>query len=794
MEKSFFLFLLILSIVSLVYSQQTYPKKEMRGVWVATVSNIDWPITVGSSTTSINKQKEELENIFIYHKNLGMNTIFFQVRTTGDAFYKSQYEPWSAYLTGTQGLAPSDPNYDPLQYAIELGKKYGIQVHAWINPYRLFLTTGNVSSVASNHLIKTKPEWVLKCDKTEYRFLNPGIPAVREYVTKIVMDIVRRYDVDGIHFDDYFYPYTDYGTFNDDDTYNTYKVGNLGKTEWRKNNVNLLLKMINDSIKAVKPHIIWGISPAGNPSVNGTIYCDPDAWLSGKYYNATGQLVTGQPYIDYILPQLYWADYKISGTSILPYWAGTSQVLLYGSYWGPLPLGNRDLYTGHGTYNVPTNIGSQIRINRANPNVKGGVHFSSKTLTGNLSGCSDTIKKYQPFLSIVPPMVWKDNSSPNAPLNFKWDNIPGTSVTGLVWDKPSGEDVKYYIVYAFDKNTPTQNDIDNPANILDITGNQYFQLKNQLGDKKYLFVTALDRYNNESGLSQYVSPSAPNSPVLVEPLNNFAFGRDTVLLKWRKAQNATGYSLKVATSQDLTSGIVANDISLNDTIYKLTNINGQTKYYWAVKSKGAVVNSDYSNIYNFTTAFPQIVTNLVPKHATTSVTYTNVKLAWSNVNTATKYRLQLATSNPPQTSTMVKDTTITDTTIVIPQLLANKAYFFRVKAINQYGEASWSTINGFQTAPLSNEIANNLSFILLQNYPNPFNPVTNITYTIPITANVKLTIYNSLGQVVKELINEYQNAGEYSIVFDGSELPSGTYFYRLTAGNFAKTNKMLLIK
>ncbi len=782
-------------IFNIILAQQNYPKYEMRGVWVATVENIDWPSTVGTSYSAIESQKQQLENIFAYHKSIGMNTIFFQVRTTGDALYKSQYEPWSRYLTGNQGVSPADPNYDPLEYAIELGKKYGIQVHAWINPYRLLLKTGSTSTLSPNHLINTKPEWVIKCDGSEYRFLNPGIPAVREYVTKIIMDIVRRYDVDGIHFDDYFYPYSDYGTFNDDVTFNQYPIPGLSKDQWRKNNVNLLLKMIYDSIKAVKPYISWGISPAGNPSVNNSIYCDPAAWLSGKYYNQQGQLVTTEPYIDYILPQLYWANYKISGVDVLPYWAGTSSIILYGKMWDPLPLDNRHLYVGHGTYSVPTNIGSQIRINRANNKVRGGVHFSSKTLTGNLSNCSDTVKKYQPYLSIIPVFTWKDNTLPNKPTNVRWDKLPNSNVYGFIWDKPTGEDTKYYVIYAFDKANPTQQDIENPANILDIVGYNYYRLNKQLGDKKYLAVSALDRYNNESEISSTIVPAAPSVPVLSQPINNFAYGRDTVELKWNKPTNATAYYLKVATSSDLNSGIVVNNIRLTDTVYKLTNILGKTKYYWAVKAEGAVTNSDYSSIFNFTTAFPGTSVAMFPKHATISLPYINVNFQWKKVDEATKYRFQLATSNPPQTSTMVKDTILTDTSLVIASLQANKAYYFRIKAINQFGESGWSNINGFQTAPL--DIEDNfaeLKFELYQNYPNPFNPVTFIKYQIPASEKVQLVVYNNIGQEIDILVDEFQNAGIYNIKFDAENLPSGVYFYRLKYGNKIKTNKMILLK
>ena len=188
------------------------------------------------------------------------------------------------------------------------------------------------------------------------------------------MDIVRRYDVDGIHFDDYFYPYSEYGPFNDDATFAQYPNGFTDRSAWRKNNVNLLLKMIDDSIKVVKPWVKFGISPSGNPSVNTGIYCDPSAWLAGTYTDSTGTLYSGESYIDYIMPQLYWSRYN----NLLPVWTGSSF------------LNGKHLYVGQAAYRFnesgfpPDELAWEITTNRNTPAISGGVFFSSKSLTNNL--------------------------------------------------------------------------------------------------------------------------------------------------------------------------------------------------------------------------------------------------------------------------------------------------------------------------------------------------------------------------------------------------------------------------
>jgi uncharacterized lipoprotein YddW (UPF0748 family) len=192
-----FFFLLLLSVS--VFSQKPTPKYEFRGAWIATVANIDWPINKDTSTAV---QKRNLINQLRLLADAGINAVFFQVRTECDALYKSNYEPWSYWLTGTQGKAP-EPFYDPLQVAIEEAHKHGLELHAWFNPYRAVRDT-TAYNLSKNHIAVKHPDWLITSEK--FKMLNPGLPQVREHIKKVMKDVLTRYDVDGIHFDDYFYP------------------------------------------------------------------------------------------------------------------------------------------------------------------------------------------------------------------------------------------------------------------------------------------------------------------------------------------------------------------------------------------------------------------------------------------------------------------------------------------------------------------------------------------------------------------------------------------------------------
>ena len=535
------------------FGQFESPKREMRGVWIATVTDIDWPYVQGTSSMDISNQKNQLITILNSHKSYGLNAVFFQVRTICDALYKSSYEPWSNYLTGTQGTAPSDTSYDPLQFAIQEAHKRGMELHAWINPYRAELSGG--SPVSANHVINQHPDWIIKCSSTQYRFLNPGLPEVRNYVTKIVMDIVRRYDVDGIHFDDYFYPYTEYGSFNDDSTFANYSNGFTDRAAWGKNNVDLLVKMINDSIKAVKPWIKFGISPSGNPSVNSTIYVDPAAWLAGTYTDTHGTAQSGEPYIDYILPQLYWEHYN----NLLGVWDSPS--FLHG----------RHLYTGQAAYRYtefsPGELSWEISTDRGTSTVSGSVLYNSNSVTRNLGNCNDTLEyRYFAHPAITPKMAWLDNSNdkPNAPANVRFELNPTTWKYELNWDKPApsvnGDTAFIYVVYRSASNPPNIND---STNIFGITGLTYLSSdysKYSVTKGQYYAVTAIDRYSNESSESNAATLNLltliPGKPSLLTPVNLSSNLSTSANLTWSGDTNTVRYMVEVSQDSTFNSGLV----------------------------------------------------------------------------------------------------------------------------------------------------------------------------------------------------------------------------------------------
>lgn len=597
MKKSVLL-LVLLSTIS-VSAQAQFPKREFRAVWIATVSNIDWPSTKYSTTT---QQKTEFIQMLDYLKNCGFNAIIVQIRPSCDAFYANSREPWSEWLMGTQGVAPS-PFYDPLQFMIDEARKRGFEIHAWFNPYRSQVSAS--SSIASNHITRTKPEWNLQFN-TPYKMLDPGLPQVREYVTSIIMDVVRRYDIDGVHFDDYFYPYE--GIQNQDSvSWALYSGGFTNKGDWRRNNVNTLVRMVYDSIMSVKPKIKFGISPFGiwKNSAAGTsgfeayygIYCDAVAWLQERK-------------VDYIMPQIYWAFARTAAPygNLVPWWSTV--------------LNGRHLYVGHGAYNMsstsPFPNGSwpsselcdQIRFNRQLQNVHGSSFFSAKHIKNNVKNFADSLRlNLYRYPALPPTMPWKDSIPPLPPKNLT-ANGNAVSIV-LSWEKPDtaidGERARYFVIYKAVE--PDTIDINNPKYILRVLPNDttiFHDVFPVQFNKKYTYiVTSVDRLHNES------APTAKVEFIL----------------------------------------------------------------------------------------------------------------------------------------TGVED-------------IAGNAYEYE----------------------------------LLQNYPNPFNPTTKIEFTLKAKSYTELKVYDILGREIQTLIASELEAGMHSVEFDGTNLPSGIYFYRLSSGGFVQTKKMILQK
>ena len=383
-----------------LFAQSNY---EFRGVWIASVDNIDWPL---KGMLNVDSQKTEYIRQLDMHKANGMNAVIVQVRPAADAFYPSPYEPWSQWLTGIQGKPPV-PFYDPLQFMIEEAKKRGFAFHAWLNPYRADFKIG-ASSIGPSHITKLHPEWFLEYGDKKY--FDPANKDAQQFVVNVVRDIVSRYDIDAIHMDDYFYPYRITGKeFPDSISYLNSK-SKLNKEDWRRSNVDTIIKAISIVIKREKGYVQFGVSPfsvwrnkekdpGGSDSKAGQtnyddLYADILLWLKEKW-------------IDYVAPQLYLeiGHDKIDYVKLLDWWSKNS----FG----------RHLYIGHGIYrasgNSPTNaawrkpdeLPNQIKLLRQYSNVQGSIYFSSKSFKNNPNGWCDSLKNnYYKNPTQVPPMEW----------------------------------------------------------------------------------------------------------------------------------------------------------------------------------------------------------------------------------------------------------------------------------------------------------------------------------------------------------------------------------------------------
>ncbi len=375
-------------------------RPELRAVWVATVDNIDWP---GPGNYNSDSQKAEFVKLLELHKSNGMNALVVQVRPATDAFYPSPYEPWSQWLTGKQGKPPS-PYYDPLEFMVAETHKRGMEFHAWMNPYRAEFKIGG-APLAPLHITRLRPDWFLTYGEKKY--FDPGNKDVQQYVTNVVKDVVSRYAVDAVHFDDYFYPYRIAGKeFPDDANYQRYGNG-MNKDDWRRSNTDSIIVLLSRAIKQENPKCQFGVSPFGvwrNASkdpVNGSntnggqtnyddLYADILLWLRNGW-------------IDYVAPQLYWEF----GHKAAPY-----QVLL--DWWSQHTYG-RNCYIGLGIYRAGSNaawkdktqLTRQIEALRNAPNIQGMIFFSSKSFNGNPNGWNDSLRlNYFKEPAPLPTMDW----------------------------------------------------------------------------------------------------------------------------------------------------------------------------------------------------------------------------------------------------------------------------------------------------------------------------------------------------------------------------------------------------
>lgn len=410
------------------------PEREFRAMWVPTVGNSCWPSKPGLTT---GQQKGELIALLDRAVSLKMNTIIFQIRPACDALYESSLEPWSEYLSGMQGRAPV-PYYDPLAFAITEAHKRGLALHAWFNPFRAHHFQ-SVSPIAPNHISRTQPQLVRNYAK--YLWLDPGDPAVRALSQRVVLDVLKRYDVDGIHFDDYFYPYKEKNAagkeidFPDNATWNKFGVNSgLSRDDWRRRNVDVFMEQIYRAIKAEKPWVQFGISPFGiwrpknPPTVAGfdaysEIYADSRKWLR-------------EGWCDYCAPQLYWgiSPPATSFTTLLDWWNSEN-------------VRHRHLWPGINSLNVgakwqPSEIINQIRATRRYPDA-GHIHWSASALMKNAALDAALQREVYQQPALIPASPWLDATPPAKP---GLSVTPWKKTVTLHWSNAGAEPARWWVL------------------------------------------------------------------------------------------------------------------------------------------------------------------------------------------------------------------------------------------------------------------------------------------------------------------------------------------------------------
>ena len=478
---------LMLAVLSMPVSAQ--PKREFRGAWIQCV-NGQW---LGMST-------EQMQRTLMYQldelQKDGVNAIIFQVRPEFDALYASPYEPWSRFLTGQQGQAPQ-PYWDPLQWMVEQTHRRGMELHAWINPFRA--KTKQTTMLAANHYAVQHPERVFSYDGLT--IANPGIPENRTYICQIVADILRRYDVDGLHIDDYFYPYPAAGqVIRDDEQFQMYNNGISNRDDWRRDNVNVLIKQMHDTIVAVKPWVKFGVSPFGiyrnkknDPNGSNTnglqnydqLYADVLLWVNNGW-------------VDYNVPQIYWEI----GNKVADY-----ETLIR---WWNQHASHRPLYIGEdiertvkfADLNNPSNhqMPAKMALHAELPHVKGTVLWYAKAAVDNVGNYGTMLRnRYWRYPALQPLMPFIDGKAPGKPRKVKLMWIDSDYV--LFWTAPKArhwyDEATKYVVYRFSNGEKINTE--DPSKIVAITSDTYLKLPYQDGLSKYTYVvTSLDRIQNES--------------------------------------------------------------------------------------------------------------------------------------------------------------------------------------------------------------------------------------------------------------------------------------------------------
>ena len=654
---------------------QLPPKREFRCSWLTTVWAIDWPVSHSRSDASGQQaQQQELIAVVDSLAKANMNAVLFQVRGFSDAMYNSKYEPWSKYLTGTRGKAP---NYDPLALLIDYAHYKGIEVHVWMNPYRYSSSDDTYGKNHEKDYHNTHPEWLVNCGGIT--ILNPALPEVREQICKVVADIVENYDIDGVIFDDYFHQ-SGYKDEYDNEQYNATANG-MSRADWRRAQNNLMIRMVNDTIKAIKPWVTFGLGPAGKAGASASVYGVEPSPIGGDWqYNgiyADPLAWYNEHTIDYMAPQVYWKIGSSSDYDQLTRWwsdmAGHFGRHLYVSQ------SLSDMRTEGQSLNsaqfYPSEIVDQINLNRHYDRFGApGFCWYGLKMMRSVKSFIGHIRDNATYLpALVPQMTWYRTDD-----CLYVSNIQDKG-SYLIWDAPA--DNLRYAVYAIPENEIGQPGAAGTSKyLLGTTYTNSFELDGKdiiTGVPVTFAVSVLDRMGNE-----YPARTIDNtvwgksaSATLQYPANN-----DTEVLlpcyaSWNAAPEADSYFFQLSKSADFAT--VDYEYETVDTTFFLGTIywlETDETYYWRVRTRSINKEDTYSDVYSFRGAFFHVIS---PEEGdTVSLTPTFV---CDSVSLPAEYTFEVATSQGFSESELVYSVTTSLPRATLPDsiLIASKNYFVR---------------------------------------------------------------------------------------------------------------------
>ncbi|MEU8359166.1 family 10 glycosylhydrolase [Nonomuraea sp. NPDC048882] len=469
------------------------PLRQMRGMWIASVVNINWPSKPGLSADEQKAEYLAWLDVAVQRK---LNSVFVQIRPTADAFWPSPYEPWSQYLTGTQG---QDPGYDPLAFAVAETHKRGLAFHAWFNPYRVSMQA-DPAKLHPDHPGRKNPDWILPFGGKLY--YNPGMPEVRKFCQDAMLDAVTRYDIDGLHFDDYFYP-TSTTDFDDAEEFAKYGAGFPDLAAWRRNNVDLMVQEMQQRVRAAKPEIAWGISPSGiwRNKATDPLGSETNGGQSYDNLHADTRGWVKKGWLDYIAPQLYWyigqppADYS----KLVPWWSdvasGTKTLLWIGqaAYKAGDPAQAAE-------WQAPDELSRHLTLNRAHPEIGGDIWYNANDVkVDRLASISTAVGDHyqRPALAPVLPRLARGEAPRRPVLAYALRRHGGGVEIRAV---ATGRDEPFlYAVFRFDRPAGSRAFDDARDLVAVVPGDRQLRWTDPEGRRgHHYYVVAVDRANRTS--------------------------------------------------------------------------------------------------------------------------------------------------------------------------------------------------------------------------------------------------------------------------------------------------------